>query len=579
MRLIVVTQPSAEEPLSATALESDAPPLRLPETAYLSLLLHYPSGKSTDGILVGEEWWPLEPLAPGWWIARDQLTDESVRVRFEDVAKDAPLLTLRPSFRNRFGQCRLSFPADDGPPILLGMLQISTSKASEEQLSRMLTYLWERQSNWFDGQSRVGIDYLLPPDSMLGTLARLRADLLFLHRQQPLFRLMPQTRLLPTRQRLSAPRPDQLTESALTYVLDNPYCLEPVESAGADTLTWQGRAYRLRETETDLLQENTDTPENRLLHGYLIDVGQYLLSLPDTIRNAPLPGETGWQQNVMARRIGTEATRLLRLINDWQYFADEYLPVSRPEFILPNSLTGFEHSDHYRHTGRLIRTWFSSGRAVGLGAETALTGIRSVDKLYELFCLHRWLDAWQTMGYVWKLFVPATGGNVEADRRNADPGFYHLHHPNGHRAMVAYDCLPPHYQITVPYKKSMPLRPDFLIEWTPAEGQAQYLIADAKFRPAFPMREHELPTLVMKYVNGISPDRNHRSAPLSRGLLLLHPAVPPNFSVGREGFWFLQFPRFDWFGDQPAMIQIGQVAVSVDNTDDYLGVLLNRWVQ
>ena len=125
----------------------------------------------------------------------------------------------------------------------------------------------------------------------------------------------------------------------------------------------------------------------------------------------------------------------------------------------------------------------------------------------------------------------------------------------------------------------MPLRPDFLIEWTPAEGEPQYLIADAKFRPAFPMREHELPTLVLKYVNGISPDRTHRPAPLSRGLLLLHPAVPPGLSVGREGFWFWQFPRFDWFGDQPAPIQIGQVAVSVDNTDDYLGVLLNRWVK
>ena len=570
MRLIVVMQSSDEETRNAVTLAPNALPLVLPETTFLTFVVEYPDGENVEGLLVGEEWWPLEPITTGWWVARDQLTDENVRVPFNNTLQ----LTLRPSFRNRFGQCRLSFPTDDGPPILLGTLQISTSKASEEQLSRMLTYLWERQSNWFDGQSRVGIDYLLPPDSTLGTLARLRADLLFLHRQQPLFRLMPQTRLMPVRKRIASPRPDQLTESALAYVLDNPYCLEQMESAGMDTLTWQGRAYRLRETETDLLQENTDTPENRLLHGYLIDVGQYLVSMPETIQSTPTPGETGWQQSVMARRIGTEVTRLLRLINDWQHFADEHLPVSRPDFILPHSLTGFDHSDHYRHTGRLIRTWFSTGRAVGLGAETALTGIRSVDKLYELFCLHRWLDAWQALGYQWQSFVPAVGAGGEADR-----GFYHLYHPDGSRAMVAYECLPPHYQITVPFRKSMPLRPDFLIEWTPAEGQPQYLIADAKFRPAFPMREHELPTLVLKYVNGISPDRNHRPAPVSRGLLLLHPAVPPGLSVGREGFWFWQFPRFDWFGDQPAGIQIGQVAVSVDNTDDYLGLLLNRWVQ
>ncbi|TAE33565.1 MAG: hypothetical protein EAZ91_02845 [Cytophagales bacterium] len=574
-RLIVVMQPTADDALRAEVLPPDALPLRLPETTYLTFLLHYPDYDGDTQLWVGDESWPLEPLAPGWWVARDQLTDESIRVRFNDVESGLQL-TLRPSFRNRFGQCVLRLTSPDEETIPLGTLLFTNTKASEAQLGRMLVYLWERQTGWFDGPSRVGVDHLLPPDSVFGTLARLRADLLFLHRQQPLFRLLPQTRLLPVRQRLANPTPDQLTEAALAFVLENPYCLEPVEAIDSTTLIWQQTPYRLRETETDLLHENTDTPENRLLHGYLTDVAQYLATLPETLAANSYAEAPVWQREAMTRRIRAEAGRLLQLITDWQAFAQVYLPVRYPEFVLPNALTGFDHSDHYRHTGRLIRTWFSTGRAVGLGAEPSLSGIRSVDTLYELVCLFRWLDAWQQQGYVWQSFEPAPKAMPSPHERRPEQGFYYLNHPNGSRVLIAYECLPSHYQITVPYRKSMPLRPDFVVEWTTAEGHSHYLVADAKFRPALPVREHELPGLVMKYGHGISPDRSRRPAPTNRGLLLLHPTVPPNVASGREGFWFWQFPRFDPFGDQPAPLQIGQVAVSVDNSDDYLGRLVNR---
>jgi hypothetical protein len=579
MRLIVVTQPAYttdgdEARLRATEVRPDGDALTLPETTYLALLLHRPEAPTPEALGVGEEWWPLDFLAPGWWVARDPLTEESVPVRFGDLPEHAPTLWLRPSFRNRFGVCPLRVLAGETEQAA-GTLRLTTSKATEEQLGRMLTYLWERQAHWFDAQTRAGVEHLPPPDSVLGTLARLRADLGVLHRQQPLFRLMPQTRLSPVRLRVARPRPDQLTESALAWALAHPYCLEPavdVFDGEMDTLRGQGLAYRLTEVETDLLRENTDTPENRLLHGYLHDVTRYLSALPERLATDSPPPGADWQRDLLTRRVTAEVNRLLGLANDWQRFADEFLPVSRPDFLLSPLLTGFDYGDHYRLAGRLIRTWFDSGRAVGLEGTPALVGVRSVDKLYELFCLHRWLDAWQALGYSWESFAP-TGD--EPDR-----GLYHLRHPAGHRAVVAYECLPPGYRITVPYHRAMPLRPDFLLEWLPADGPAQYLIADAKFRPAGPVRENDLPNLVLRYVHGIAPERPAgRPVPLNRGLVLLHPAPPPNRTSGRQGYWFWHFPRFDWFGEQPADVQVGQIAVAVDASDENLMALLRRWVE
>jgi len=579
MRLIVVTQPAyaangGEACLEATELHPDGDPLTLPETTYLALLLHQPGAAPPDALGVGEEWWPLDFLAPDWWVARDPLTEEHIPVRFGDLPEHVPALRLRPSFRNRFGVCPLRvLTGETGRPA--GTLRLTTTKATEEQLGRMLTYLWERQAHWYDAQARAGVEHLPPPDSLLGTLARLRADLSVLHRQQPLFRLMPQTRLLPVRQRVAHPKPDQLTESALAWALAHPYCLEPavaVSGGEVNTLRGPGLAYRMAEVETELLRENTDTPENRLLHGYLHDVTRYLSTLPARLETEPAHGGTDWQRNLVRRRVTAEVNRLLGLVNGWQRFADEFLPVSRPDFVLSSLLTGFDYGDHYRLAGHLIRAWFDSGRAVGLEETSALTGVRSVDKLYELFCLHRWLDAWQALGYGWEAFVPM---GDEPDR-----GLYHLRHPDGHRAVVAYECLPPGYRITVPYHRAMPLRPDFLVEWSPADGPTQYLIADAKFRPAGPVRDHDLPNLILRYVHGIAPEQPAgRPVPLNRGLLLLHPAPPPNRAAGREGFWFWHFPRFDWFGEQPADVQVGQVAVAVDAADENLTALLRRWVE
>ncbi len=545
----------------------DAPPQNLPETAYVALLLQTDTAQTLTSMWVGDEWWPLDLLAPGWYAARDPLTTEVMQLPFGALSN----LTLRPSFRNRFGQCRLYVPdaEDDTARNRLGTLLISSSKASQEQLGQMLAYLWERQVNVATEAGRVGVSDL-SYQSTAGRLARLHADLTYLTRQQPLFRVAPLTRLQPALHRVSHPDHALLTDRAIAYLLANPASLELAEGPAPDTFLLENRWFRVGDVLTETLENSTETLENRLIHGYLADVSDYLSGLTHRLTEPATESQLTWTGNSYQKRLVQQIGQLQRQVADWQQFAREFLPVRQPSFLLPPVLTGFDHSDHYRRTGQLIRAWFTSNVPSHNETPDWLMGVRSVDTLYELVCLYQWLDAWQVLGYQWQTF------DALAEEDHPERGHYRLLHPNGSLVTVSYECLLPAYAITMPYRADMPLRPDFLIEWKPVGEPAQWLVADAKFRPAVAVREQDLPRLVLRYVHGIGPAKPGSQPPVGRGLLLLHPIIPASLN-SRAGFWFWQYPRFDWFGEQPAIQQIGQVAVAISGEPGPLHQLVAHW--
>lgn len=552
-------------------LSPDDPPQNLPETAYVAMLLQTDAAQVLTTMWVGDEWWPLDLLAPGWYAARDPLTTEVMQLHFS--VGEVLNQTLRPSFRNRFGQCRLYVPNpdDDTTRDRLGTLLISSSKASQEQLGQMLTYLWERQANVATEAGRVGVSDL-PYQSTAGRLARLRADLTYLTRQQPLFRVAPLTRLQPALHRVSHPDHALLTDRAIAYLLANPASLELADGPAPDTFLLENRWFRVGDVLTETLENSTETLENRLIHGYLTDVSDYLSGLAHRLTEPTTNAQLTWTGNSYQKRLTQQIGQLQRQVANWQQFAREFLPVRQPSFLLPPVLTGFDHSEHYRRAGQLIRAWFTGNVAAHHEEADWLMGVRSVDTLYELVCLYQWIDAWQVLGYQWQTF------DSQAEADYPERGHYRLLHPSGSRVTVSYECLPPTYGTTMPYRADMPLRPDFLIEWRPVGEPAQWLVADAKFRPAVAVREQDLPRLVLRYVHGLGPVKLSSQPPVGRGLLLLHPAIPasPN---SRAGFWFWQYPRFDWFGEQPAIQQIGQVAVAISGEPGPLHQLVARWVE
>ncbi len=566
-KLTLVTWVPGLEQAQTYLLMPDAEAQNLPETAFVAFLLETDPAHSLSSLWVGDECWPLETLAPGWHTARDPLTAEAMQLALGEVSN----LTLRPSFRNRFGQCRLYITAADSPDRQrLGTLLISSSKASQEQLAQMLAYLWERQVNVASPLGRVGIGNL-PYGSTAGRLAQLQADLADLTRQQPLFRVAPLTRLQPALHQLHHPNHALLTDRAIAYLLANPASLELAEGQAPDTFLLADRWFRVGTVLTETLENSTETAENRLIHGYLADVANYLGGLAERIAGPDPTAAPSWTGHTYQKQLLLKISQLQEQTSQWQAFARQFLPVRQPSFTLPPVLTGFDHSDHYRRAGQQIRAWFTTNAARQTETPDWLVGVRSVDTLYELVCLYQWIDAWQAMGYAWDRFDPQT----EAD--HPERGHYRLVHANGSRATVSYECLPTGYGTTMPYRADMPLRPDFLVEWTPPTGPAQWLVADAKFRPALPVREQNLPRMVLRYVHGLGPLSPGPQPPVGRGLLLLHPAVPatPN---GRAGFWFWQYPRHDWFGEQPTTQQIGQVAVAISGEPGALHQLVARWV-
>ena len=528
-----------------------------------------------------EYWWEPHPGGPGW-------------------------------FLNHFGYCILTVEYQSGPDrtesLRYAAVEVFARKPNAERAERILDYLESRMEDvsrsCFNAAHPVaGQDGGEAPESgdipASALLQAIAGHLQTFAAQTPRFRYRKRCRLAPTATRIKASSAANLTEHSVHWALTHLDALMPIGVPTPGSIAVGGRFYELDEIETYALSEVTDVYENQVIAGYLegiaarlSDVERFCLGQLGALENegfiAQVPLGYGSifdiKRKVGRRRFGkllAECAALQRECADQAAFWRLHLPVTRTVREMPTVTPGFLASPHYHQVFRQVVAWHGLGR-LALSGERFLYGLRTIDRLYEFYCLFRLVETlresgWEPAGRERRPSAAHTRQRGDWDARPDD--VYAFSNRAGERVTLFYE---PQIERTpdgalglVRTMEGGPgFLPDFVLRFEPARmGPPSYLILDAKYVSPylalnFEGSRSELSKITMKYLHGVGAAGGGRSP--VQGIFVLH---PQDFRAAAPGPSFRPYhaPGFGLFSETPALPMLAAVELTPGAGDEQDG--------
>ena len=542
------------EPLDLTETpDTDPPPVRVTEDEPVEFVLRCPADiqprlyiqdveldrpfrqKSGGGY---EYWWEPHPGGPSW-------------------------------FLNHFGYCILTLEFRPGPDhqeaSTYAAVEVFARKPNAERAERILDYLESRmedisRSCFNAAHPGAGLDSGgapksgdIPASVLLQSIA---GHLETFAAQAPRFRYRKRCRLAPTPTRIKASQAANLTEHSVHWALTHLDTLMPVGTPTPGSISVGGRFYELDEIETYALSEVTDVYENQVIAGYLESIAARLSDVERFCQGqlqalesegfiAQVPPGYGSifeiKRKVGRKRFGrllAECAALQHEAADQSAFWRKHLPVTRTVREMPNVTPGFLASPHYHQAFRQVVAWHGLGR-LNLSGERFLYGLRTIDRLYEFYCLFRLVETlresgWEPAGRERRSSASREG--LDWETRPDD--VYRFIRPGGGRVTLFYEPEIGRTPDTAlglvrTMEGGVGFLPDFVLKFEPGlkfeapEPQPpSYLIFDAKYVSPylalnFEGARSELSKITMKYLHGIGTPEGGRS-PI-QGIFVLHP--------------------------------------------------------
>ena len=273
-----------------------------------------------------------------------------------------------------------------------------------------------------------------------------------------------------------------------------------------------------------------------------------------------------------------ECAALQREAADQSAFWRKHLPVTRTVREMPTVTPGFLASPHYHQAFRQVVAWHGLGR-LGLAGERFLYGLRTIDRLYEFYCLFRLVETlresgWEPAGQERRPQAAHSHPRGDWDARPDD--VYAFSNRAGERVTLFYE---PQIERTsdgalglVRTMEGGPgFLPDFVLKFDlDGAGPPSYLILDAKYVSPylalnFEGSRSELSKITMKYLHGIGASGGGRS-PVS-GIFVLH---PQSFHSAASGPPFRAYHArgFDLFSETPAVPMLAAVELTPGAGDE-----------
>ncbi len=346
------------------------------------------------------------------------------------------------------------------------------------------------------------------------------------------------------------------------------------------------RRYTPQVIETEELVEDTDVYENQIIHGYLVDVAAKLQQIEAYYQEqlefmweleTPTDIPIGYQSfNIIRREFGqaycerllTQCRALQSLCRYCQHQLQEVVPVHRPLRESPKLTSGFHSYPHYRSLFERIRAWYALG-GLDRRLDRFLLGLRTIDKLYEFFCLFKLVEAVTSAGFEKQEATHLSSENaslmaienpydkyVFSNRNNQWATLYY--EPNLSRANSDVDGL---IDVKHGSYQKYPYRPDFVLECR-GSNSYQYIVLDAKYKNPNSWGD-ELPSMALKYLHGLGSVNG--GFPSTQALILLYPKQ----SGGAGDSWNrYHSEEYDLFSNQPAKPVLGAISLSLQDSNN-----------
>ena len=424
-------------------------------------------------------------------------------------------------------------------------------------------------------------------ESLKTSLARLR--------QKKRSRLVPQPFLR------SWSQVSYVGEYATHWLTSHPDTLVP-SPGDVGTVAIGNRRYTPQVIETEELIEDTNVYENQIIHGYLLDISHKLQQIEayyreqlDLMKELKIPTDVpiDYQSfNVMRKNFGRtyceslleKCRRLQSLCRYSQQQLRQVIPVQRPLRESPKLTSGFHSYPHYRTLFGRIKDWYALG-GLDRRLDSFLLGLRTIDKLYEFFCLFRLIEALEKAEYT---IQKATHLHESVQPSSEDESIMAIRNPfnkyilsnRSSRWITLYyepnlsaanSDLSNLVDVRHSYNSKYFYRPDFVLEIT-VFGESRYILLDAKYKHPSSFGD-ELPGMVLKYLHGLGSTYGDSSS--IDALILLYPKQSDSFDDSWNSYHSKQY---NLFSEQPTKPVLGSVSLSLQNSDNSKNSILSSFI-
>ncbi|MFA6295730.1 MAG: hypothetical protein WC666_04965 [Candidatus Paceibacterota bacterium] len=403
----------------------------------------------------------------------------------------------RPLFTNHWGETELKIhldnPFSEQPPIqFFFKMHIHSKKISEEQVYYMLEYLEDKQayicSQDLSITQVVNVNRKGNFDTVRETLALSRKVLEVSKRNLLRFEKKNRFRLSPDYHVSEYNESSEIDEESLVWVTQNLSELKQHHDSDSDCLSLNNRHYGFNSLLVKTRRRDFNLYENKIIIGSLESIKSKLFLLKsrclDTNKKLKTSvvsqanqnsfqgviksfGETSYEKIILTcdeqiKDAISVQSKYYKIFSGLNTFLEEK----------PKSTMWFSSVPHYKEMFEVITEWYE-GFSGKIYKDFYFDTIRSIDQLYEIFCLFKIIDAAHLLGFSsnptehissdsWKMIFEKNGKN-----------FSLLYQPTILKGQGNINNL-----IYVDGKKinTKYVTPDFLIE---CEGK--YLVLDAKY--------------------------------------------------------------------------------------------------
>lgn len=409
----------------------------------------------------------------------------------------------------------------------------------------------------------------------------------------------PITRLIPEQRIVTANGSESIDDSSLGWLLSNMSVLSDTDSIHDAHISFNSRLLQASIIQLPVLSENTDLYENRILHGFVLQLTQEVHSFIKNFTSFSTPNRFSYsmkpsgytsffdQVSVFKSLLISEQIKrcnfLIDSLKQIKIFLESKVPVKYAILERPIVTHKARHNHAYRSAFIKIIEWHENGNPDWSAYEN-LFAIKNIPTIFEIYSYLR------TLSFLNKSFSSSNepmgaDNSVETqfiDKKGQDiwlrrePIYWMTGHSNSTgETFVNTEGWN--------YSNGKPLsqrsnngvfshrRPDIAIEIKNNDENAVLIIIDAKYTTPERAFRTYLPELTMKYVHGIHQAKKANSSVSS--LTIVHPSNNSSFRSFHHGM-------YNVYSEHPVSPNLQCVGLSmtpdIDEHRDEYDLLLER---
>lgn len=416
-------------------------------------------------------------------------------------------------FLNYYGECRVELEGIDGSREFIEVSKINIDSDKISEIDSLLDYLLEKDQYYWNTVSLTKVeasDRIRDKENFIWTLKNLASSLkvidevLVPNLDDAIIRLTPNQYV--DRPTLNS----EVSEESILWLLENCNMLEPSTVYEPESFLILNRPYVAGELLLKRLEDDTDVPENQIIHGYLSDVHLFLRDSSLTITR--FLDNIADQSDFKSQIYKSYYKRLMISISEIELTLDrisiavsQHIPVKRLHLNVGLS-NRFQSKQHYYETYLQISKWINRSDSV-FSTDELFSGAKDISKLYEMFCLFKIIDTLSNdMGYS---LLDSTRNQVGEEEVYNPWGYQHAAiksryqfvKEGGNSISLFYDHLPD--SLVTVARNSRGYRPDFTLEISGFDTKSRYVIFDAKYKRVGTIQNYDYQEVSLKYLHGI----------------------------------------------------------------------------